>query len=325
MIFDRYVTVDWSASNRPKTGKDSVWICSLGDDGEPSVTNPPTRRTAEAAVRDLLVDAVERGERVLIGFDFPYAYPIGFAAALVLDGQPWRAVWEFLDGHVQDDRETNENNRFDVASAINARLTHHAFWGRPWTQVHDHLSARRDQVRYRLDGETAGLSEWREVELVLRRRGHPPHSTWKLFGAGSVGSQTITGIPVVSRLRHDPELMTISRVWPFEVTVPELPPGNRPSSTLRSGPASSTWPRLRAKSRTRPRSSASPRSSGTGIGLAHCATSSRPLGRGRPWRRDGSWLSRKHPRTRSRRCRGKAQPAIEAISARTRSTSAVEL
>ena len=63
------------------------------------------------------------------------------------------------------------------------------------------------------------------MELVLRRRGHPPHSTWKLFGAGSVGSQTITGIPVVSRLRHDPELMTISRVWPFEVTVPELPPG----------------------------------------------------------------------------------------------------
>jgi hypothetical protein len=35
MIFDRYVTVDWSANNRPKTGKDSIWICNLSADGEP--------------------------------------------------------------------------------------------------------------------------------------------------------------------------------------------------------------------------------------------------------------------------------------------------
>jgi hypothetical protein len=120
MIFDRYVTVDWSASNRPKTGKDSVWICSLGDDGEPSVTNPPTRRTAEAAVRDLLVDAVESGERVLTGFDFPYAYPIGFAAALGLDGQPWRAVWMFCPNAISSGRPPT---RFAPARRASARTS----------------------------------------------------------------------------------------------------------------------------------------------------------------------------------------------------------
>lgn len=78
---------------------------------------------------------------------------------------------------------------------------------------------------YQLGGEEAGLAEWREVEAILRARGHRPHSTWKLFGNGSVGSQTLTGIPVVARLCHDPVVEDASAVWPFEVTVPELRSG----------------------------------------------------------------------------------------------------
>src|SRR5438270_4302927 len=102
MIFDRYIIVDWSANNRPKTGKDSIWICSLGADSRLSTTNPPTRRAAETTVRDLLVAAVDRRERVLVGFDFPYAYPSGFAAALQIDGPPWRAIWKFLEERIRD-------------------------------------------------------------------------------------------------------------------------------------------------------------------------------------------------------------------------------
>lgn len=225
MIFDRYVMVDWSASNRPKVGKDSVWICSIDAAGQPSTWNPRTRRVAEATVLDLLVEATQQGERVLVGFDFPYAYPSGFARALGLDGRPWSAVWSYLDEHIQDHPDTNENNRFEVASAINARLKQQAFWGRPLKRAMDNLSERRDQVQYRIEGETVGLDEWREVERVLRSRGIYPHSTWKLLGSGSVGSQALTGIPVVSRLRHDGKLAAISSVWPFELVVPALPEG----------------------------------------------------------------------------------------------------
>ena len=230
-MFDRYVVVDWSASNSPKTGKDSIWICNLRKTGDPVTTNPSTRRTAEEQLRELLIEAVDHRERVLIGFDFPYGYPRGFAAALRLEGPAWSAIWRYLAANVKDSRQTNENNRFDVASAINARLVHHAFWGRPAASRLDSLSMRRDQVRYRIDGmtagpgEAAGLGEWREVELVLHRRRSHPQSTWKLLGAGSVGSQALTGIPVVSRLRHDPRLANMSSVWPFEVDVPELPEG----------------------------------------------------------------------------------------------------
>jgi len=225
-MFDRYVAVDWSASSNPKTGANSIWICNLGETGDPITTNPPTRGRAEEQLRDMLFEATDHGERVLIGFDFPYGYPRGFASALGLDGPAWSAIWRYLADHVQDVGPTNENNRFEVASAINARLGHHAFWGRPAARGLKSLSMRRDQVRYRIDGEAAGLGEWREVEVMLHRRGSRPQSVWKLWGAGSVGSQALTGIPVVYRLRHDSRLEAISRVWPFEVDVPELPEGD---------------------------------------------------------------------------------------------------
>lgn len=222
-MFDRYVTVDWSASSSPKTGKDSIWICNLGRAGDPINTNPATRGRAEEQLRALLIEAIDHRERVLVGFDFPYGYPQGFAEALGLEGLAWSAIWRHLAGQLRDASPTNENNRFEVASAMNARLVHHTFWGRPAARSLTSLSMLRDQVHYRTDRESAGLGEWREVEAMLHRRGSRPQSVWKLWGAGSVGSQALTGVPVVYRLRYDPRLEAVSRVWPFEVDVPELP------------------------------------------------------------------------------------------------------
>jgi hypothetical protein len=223
--FDRYVVVDWSASARPTRGTDSIWICELGSGGRPVTTNPPTRGEAERLVRGTLLVASSRGERALVCFDFPYGYPRGTAAALGLQGEPWRALWTFLGERVQDDPVSNRNDRFEVASEINARLASHAFWGAPIRRSFAHLSPRRDLVRYRIDAAGAGLGEWRQVEEVLRGRGHRPHSAWKLIGAGSVGGQALVGIPVVARLRDDPALSSVSVVWPFEVGVPRLPAG----------------------------------------------------------------------------------------------------
>lgn len=225
-MFDRYIAVDWSASSSPKTGANSIWICNLAQEGDPVTTNPPTRGRAEEQLRALLCDAIDHGERVLIGFDFPYGYPRGFASALGLEGPAWSAIWRYLAAHVQDARLKNQNNRFEVASAINARLVHQTFWGRPAAQRQNSLSMRRDQVQYGIDAEAADLGEWREVEVMLHRRGSHTQSVWKLWGAGSVGSQALMGIPVLYRLRYDSRLEAISRVWPFEVDIPELPEGH---------------------------------------------------------------------------------------------------
>jgi hypothetical protein len=51
---------------------------------------------------------------------------------------------------------------------------------------------------------------------------------FRVFGHGSVGSQTLAGIPRVHELRFDPEFAARSAVWPFETgwaTKVKWPPG----------------------------------------------------------------------------------------------------
>ena len=84
---------------------------ATAEGSEAKTANHPTRRTAEAWLLDQLVQAVAAHERVLLGFDFPYGYPAGFARALDVTG--WSGVWEYLDQQIHDDAK-NRNNRFDV-------------------------------------------------------------------------------------------------------------------------------------------------------------------------------------------------------------------
>jgi precorrin-8X/cobalt-precorrin-8 methylmutase len=225
-LFDRYIAVDWSANNAPKVGADSIWACvGFRASGDLVSTNHATRRAAEASLLNELVGAVEGGERILLGLDFPYGYPAGFAAALGLNGTPWRAAWAYLTAGITNDAG-NRSNRFDVGSDINLRLGRSApFWGRPQHLPLPHLPVRKE-VTYKDAHRLEGLSEWREVEQVLRARGAQPQPVWKLAYTGSVGSQTLLGIPVVKRLRDHPALRHVSRVWPFEVLVPDLHAGS---------------------------------------------------------------------------------------------------
>src|SRR5215469_4520240 len=113
-LFDHYVVVDWSAANQKKSGSDSIWICHRGPDGE-SCHNPETRHRARGLLAEILAAVASRAERALLGFDFPFGYPSGFAARLKLQGTPWRAVWNEIARLIKDD-ELNQNNRFQVAA-----------------------------------------------------------------------------------------------------------------------------------------------------------------------------------------------------------------
>jgi hypothetical protein len=75
------------------------------------------------------------GRKVLVGFDFPYGYPAGFCHALSLPSGPheWLQIWNELANKVVD-RPDNTNNRFAVASALNAIAGNSRsgpFWGCP--------------------------------------------------------------------------------------------------------------------------------------------------------------------------------------------------
>jgi precorrin-8X/cobalt-precorrin-8 methylmutase len=205
--FDHYVIVDWSAASRPKTGRDSIWICHRGPHGE-SCENPATRHLAKQLLAEILAAAAGRRERVLLGFDFPFGYPVGFARRLGLSGSPWRAVWDEIAGLLHDNKN-NSNDRFHVGATLNRRVSggRFPFWGCPVGFTDEFLGPKHQN---RHAGE--GLAERRLIDSWMI--GAQP--CWKLAYTGSVGSQALTGIPVVRELRDDPRWADRARIWPFE-------------------------------------------------------------------------------------------------------------
>ncbi len=210
-LFSAYVIVDWSAASKPTTGADSVWIGVLKRDVRFRMTfesyNPPTRAEAEKRLNLILDDLRKRGERALLGFDFPLGFPRGLAAGLNLPGEaPWRAVWDQID-RMAKDKADNTNNRFGVASEINRRLTGgpFPFWGCPPKDALTTLQPKRTRAH----GPHA-LPEFRHTDLAAKGAA----SIWKLYYNGSVGGQAILGIPAVRRqkLARGEALKT----WPFE-------------------------------------------------------------------------------------------------------------
>ncbi len=202
-LFDRYIAVDWSAANTPRVDKDSIWIAeNVPNAGTPLPSvNPPTRAEAVDIIAGRLREARAKGERVLLGFDFVFGYPRGAARAIA--GRPgWRALWDMIASRVSDDAE-NRSNRFEVAAALNRELELEHFWGHPPHHRYADLRPTKPDHGYLYIGER------RIAEAHIKG----PQPVWKLSGAGSVGSQSLLGIPRLHKLREDfPE----AGIWPFE-------------------------------------------------------------------------------------------------------------
>ncbi|WP_420453255.1 cobalamin biosynthesis protein CbiG [Ilumatobacter sp.] len=206
-MFDRIVVVDWSASSTPRRGRDSIWICehAVADASVRSV-NPPTR----AAAVDVLAELAAGSDRVLVGIDISLGYPAGTAAALGLEGTPWRAMWEVLRAELHDG-DDNANDRFAVASELNGRISAGPgpFWGCPPSQRTPTLTSTKVP--------SEPLAEWRTVEAQMRDDGRRPFSCWQLLGNGAVASQSLVGIVALARLRD--RLAAVgreARLWPLE-------------------------------------------------------------------------------------------------------------
>ncbi|MGI9644614.1 MAG: cobalamin biosynthesis protein CbiG [Ilumatobacteraceae bacterium] len=226
-LFDRIVVVDWSAASAPRRGADSIWIAALDADGC-RLENPPTRRAASDRLM-AIVDDVSVG-CTLLGVDFSLGYPAGTAVAAGLGrgGLAWRAMWEHLEACITDG-DDNTNNRFAVGADLNRRIGEPLgpFWGRPARMSIEGLPTRKPATT---------RPQWRGVEAQLRAHGWRPFSSWQLLGAGSVGSQSLTGIPILQRMRR--RAGSRVHVWPFTT-------GLRPP-VLRAGDVviAEVWPTL---------------------------------------------------------------------------------
>jgi molybdopterin-guanine dinucleotide biosynthesis protein B len=229
--FDRIAVVDWSAASAPPRQTpqaDAIWMGVVSAAGV-ATTYHPSRHLAEQAIVALIAQTRQAGESLLIGVDFALGYPTGFAPRLTGQARA-SAVWHWLADHITDS-PTNVNNRFAVANAINRHFGGQGpFWGHPHGQSFPHLSPRKT-----VDYAALGLEERRQVERLVPRA----QPVWKLFTTGSVGGQSLMGLPMIHRLATQHGVS----VWPFEapsaVSVAEIYPSLlAPAVTAALGPAS---------------------------------------------------------------------------------------
>lgn len=217
-LFDAYLFVDWSARNSrtPQTpAADALWVGeSVPDLNHQKETYYRTRNEAVTGIAGALLNHAREKRRVLVGFDFPYGYPRGFCRALRLPSGPqsWWHIWAEFTTRVRDN-DDNINNRFEVASQLNAIAGNGnpgPFWGCPKQYVT--ASLNRHSARYPFHTIGGHLQRLRITEGRL----HGVLPAWQLYGNGSVGSQALVGIPRIYQLRRDLQLLQFSRVWPFE-------------------------------------------------------------------------------------------------------------
>ena len=213
MRFDRVMVIDWSASSVPTPARaDSIWLGEVQGQASLGPLPLPTRGTAEDAVVTRIDAALQAGERMLVGFDFAFGYPAGFAERVCGDGSAF-ALWDWVEAQLTDDAR-NRNDRFALADRINRLFPEGAgpFWGRPAS-----LGLTCLPTHKRRNMGLAGLAEHRHVEGWLRAAkgpGRAVKSVWQLHYAGSVGGQVLTGLPVLARLRR--RFGAAVSVWPFQ-------------------------------------------------------------------------------------------------------------
>lgn len=172
--------------------------------GNSTVSYHRTRSAAEVALVTVLDSEALVGRRVLAGFDFPFGYPQGFAERLT-GRKTARSIWTWLEAHLVVGPD-NRSNRFELAAGINARFGGGGpFWGRPAGLNLPALPARK-----LVDYAGLGLPERRQIETQVPRA----QPVWKLYTTGSVGSQALTGLPMIARLAR----RAGCAVWPFDKT-----------------------------------------------------------------------------------------------------------
>lgn len=191
--FDTVIVVDWSARSKPSPKKptaDSIWVAIATNAGL-EISYHRTRAAFCTNLTTHLEGEIAAKRRVLVGFDFPFGYPKGFARVVTGTDDPLQ-VWQALDQRIED-HDNNANNRFAIARALNGLFPGIGpFWGCPAAEETPDLPAK-GSLRH-----SHGMPERRLVEMRIKSA----QPCWKLYTTGSVGSQVLVGLPRLNALRQ---------------------------------------------------------------------------------------------------------------------------
>ncbi len=209
-IFDAYIFVDWSAAAEPILGHHGIWIAEGSWNDQHLIVetpvNPATRDQATRHLVQRITNLLSKKKCILFGADFAYSYPAWFFTAQNL--LPNRqALWAALVQRIEDNPNNNANNRFTVAGQLNLAMGLAWYWGVPNGYQGDQPPAHQPDL-------PPGGVQYRWVENHLRGQDLHPHSVRQLYGNGSVGSQSLMGIPRLHQLQA--EFGSRFQTWPFD-------------------------------------------------------------------------------------------------------------
>ncbi|MEL7345227.1 MAG: molybdopterin-binding protein, partial [Pseudomonadota bacterium] len=202
--FDTILMVDWSGGNDrgPTPVKDAIWSAIWRRSGAEAARYHRNRDAVEGYLGDVIDAELAAGRRILLGFDFPFGYPAGFAEAVTGTPDPL-ALWDWFERELQDSPKSN--NRFELAGALNRRFPGVGpFWFNATKADIPELPRKGN------DRTDHHLPERRAVEDLESAA----FSVWQMGGAGAVGGQVPSGLAVLSRLRR--RFGADVAVWPFE-------------------------------------------------------------------------------------------------------------
>ena len=210
MTFDAVIAVDWSAtSGRTKPKENTIHAAIATAEGVGPARHFPTRHAVIEWLGADLAARADRGERALAVFDVAFGWPEGAARAVTGTDDPL-ALWDWMAGQMRDGPD-GENNRYEVAERVNRMMPGDGpLWGRD--RNHTHLAGISPTKPAH-----PPFGEWRETEKAMQRIGGlsgRPKSVWQLAYTGSVGSQTLTAMAALARLRRT--LGSRCAVWPFQ-------------------------------------------------------------------------------------------------------------
>lgn len=277
-LFDTYVMVDWSASSekrpskRPK--KDAIWwavrsnedscdvvarLREIRGTSDPEIVSPSesesqvdgqaggqvyeeTRSTAIKNIRSFLLQEARSERRVLVGFDFAFGYPEGFAQRITKAASA-NSVWRWLHERLL----TPSPDRYEVAKFLNAQINSEYGEEGPFWDVGTEVRSKKQLKALAPTGGKPphnpygkAIRDWpfdfqqiRETDKMAV--GAKP--VWQLSGAGSVGSQTLLGMPwlleLLDTLRGVPDLRgDRCVVWPFDTGFGWVPQGDGSQITI---------------------------------------------------------------------------------------------
>lgn len=193
--FERFIGIDWSGAEKPGN-RIQVAQCFSGKKVPEIINNRKQQNWRRKDIIDWLAELHHDGQRVLVGFDFAFAYPYcdkgAYFPGPVPSPETVEALWEIIDAICQDSTDFYGGPFYKPQDAMFGEYLHYPF-----------KKGKRYEGRLRKTDASC-----------LNIRGCVPASVFKCLGAASVGIGSIVGMRLLHHVNN--KLNQSFLIWPFQ-------------------------------------------------------------------------------------------------------------